>query len=86
MKISGKIIQNRNIKEHNNTTFHATYKGKNIYVSNDHRLGRPKFNHLTRFNIEVTDNATGLYDVDTYEDCHTMNDAIRAALKGACLL
>ena len=86
MKISGKIIQKRNIKEHSDVNFHAIYRGKTIYVSSDHGFGKPKYNHLTRYNIEVTDNFNGMYDVQTYEDCHTMIDAIRIALKGACLL
>ena len=86
MKISGAIIQNRNIKEHSKTTFHATYKGKNIWVSSNHGLGKPKEGWLTRYNIEVTDIELGMFDVNSYEDCHTMEDAIRYALKGACLI
>ena len=86
MKVSGKVIQNRNIKQNDGVTFHAIYKRKTIWASKDHGLGKPKYDHLTRYNIEVTDNKSGMFDVDTYEDCHTMEDAIRCALKGACLL
>lgn len=86
MKIQGKIIRTSNIVEHSDTTFHAIYKGKTIYVSSEHGLGKAYMSYLTRYNIEVTDNLTGLYDVDTYNDCHTMIDAIIHALKGACLL
>lgn len=86
MKIAGCIIQNRNIIESNQHTFHAIYKGKNIYVSSIHELGKPKYDHLTRFNIYVIDNKTELLDVDCYEDFHNIRDAIIFALKGACLI
>ena len=39
MKIAGCIIQKRNIKESNKDTFHASYKGKSIYVSSKHGFG-----------------------------------------------
>jgi hypothetical protein len=86
MKISGKIIQGRNIAENTDITFRATYKGMTIYVSSDHGFGYPTYDHLTRYYIEVSNNKNGMLDVSTWEDCHTMRDAIRKALEGACLL
>lgn len=86
MKISEAIIQNRNIKVNTEDDFEAVYKGKQIIVSTNHGLGKPKYDHLRRYNIEVIDIKTGMRDVDTYEDCHTKHDAIRYALKGACLI
>ena len=86
MKISGKIIQSKNIKEHTNDVFFATYKGKTISITTDHGFGKPTYAHLKRFLIDVVDIKTGMYDVNTYEDCHNMHDAIRYALKGALLL
>lgn len=65
--------------------FEGTYKGMDIFVSSDHGLGEPEYDHLTRFNITVTDKA-GMYAVDSYKDCHTIQDAIRYALKGAQLI
>lgn len=86
MKISGLVIQNRNIEIHTDDNFSAFYKGKEINIATDHGHGKPKYDHLTRYDIVVTDLRTGLYDVNTWEDCHCMNDAIRHALVGACLL
>ena len=84
MKISTAIIQERNISINTPETFSATYKGREINVTTDHGHGKPKYDHLKRYDITVTIN--GSYEVNTYEDCHTMKDAIRYALKGACLL
>ena len=86
MKISGAIIQKRNIIVSSKNEFQATYKGKEIYISTEHSLGKPKYDHLKRFNIDVQDINTGMYDVQTYQDFHEINDAIRYALKGACLI
>lgn len=86
MKISGAIIQQRNIIVSSENEFQATYKGKEIYISTEHSLGKPKYDHLKRFNIDVQDMNNGMYDVQTYEDFHDINDAIRYALKGACLI
>ncbi len=36
--------------------------------------------------IDVIDIKTGMSDVQSYEDCHTMKDAIRVALIGAGLI
>lgn len=85
MKISGAVIQNRNITTNTEITFEATYKKHNIFVSSDHNLGDPKHDHLTRFNVVVTNDGGG-YAVDSVEDCHNIRDAIRGALTGACLL
>lgn len=38
MKISGAIIQKRNIYVSTDSDFQATYKGKHIYISTNHSL------------------------------------------------
>ena len=86
MKISGSIIQTRSIVVSSENEFHAIYKGREIYISTEHALGKPKYDHLKRFNIDVQDMKSGMYDVQTYEDFHDIKDAIRYALKGACLI
>jgi hypothetical protein len=86
MKISGKVIQNRNIKKHTKDEFFATYKGKDIEITTDHRHGEPDYPWLKRYSIYVTDIKTGLLDVQIFKDHHCIKDAIRYALKGACLL
>ena len=86
MKISSLIIQNRNISVNTDNDFVATYKGKEIIISTNHGFGKPKYDYLKRYNIDVIDIATGMRDVQSYEDFHNMKDAIRSALKGACLL
>ena len=86
MKISGLIIQNRNIVVHTENDFDATYKGKNIVISTDHGFGKPKYDHLKRFNIYVVDIPSGMYDVQSYEDFYEIRDAIRYALIGSLLL
>ena len=86
MKISGLIIQKRNTEISTENDFRATYKGKQINITTDHGFGKPKFDHLKRFMIDVIDIKTGMYDVQSYEDFHDMRDAIRYALKGSCLL
>lgn len=84
MKISTAIIQEKNISINTSKAFSAIYKGREINITTDHGHGKPKYNHLKRYDITVTIN--GSYVVNTYEDCHTMRDAIRYALKGACLI
>jgi transposase len=86
MKISTLVIQNRNISVNTENDFVATYKGKKIIISTNHGFGKPKYDHLKRYNIDVIDIKTGMKDVMSYEDFHTMRDAIRSALKEACLL
>ncbi len=86
MKISGAVIQERNISVNTSNEFEATYKGKQIYITTDHGHGESRWDHLTRYDINVIDLASGMHDVFTYGDFHTMRDAIRDALKGACLL
>lgn len=86
MKISGAIIQKRNIEVSTENEFRATYKGRQINITTDHGFGKPKYEHLKRFMIDVTDIKTGMVDVQTYEDFHEINDAIRSALKGACFI
>lgn len=86
MKIGQLVIQKRNIKENTANVFDATYKGKRIYITTNHGFGKPKYDHLNRYMIDVVDIKTGLKDVDTYDDCHEIKDAIRLALKGAMLM
>ena len=86
MKISTLVIQNRNISVNTENDFVATYKGKEIIISTNHGLGKPKYGHLNRYNIDVVDIATGMIDVQSCKDFHTIKDAILYALKGACLL
>jgi len=86
MKISGCIIQNRQIIDHTEELFNANYKGKEIRITTDHGFGKPQYDHLKRFLIDVVDIKTGMYDVQSYQDCHTIRDAIFYALKGAMLL
>lgn len=85
MKVAGKIIQNRNIRENTPDDFEATYKGHVISISTDHGFGEPEYGHLKRFNIDVYVLNTGSYAVETWKDFHTIKDAIRYALEGACL-
>lgn len=86
MKISGAIIREKFISENTPDKFNAIYKGREINITTDHGHGKPKYNHLKRYGITVIHLESGMYDVNTYEDFHTMQDAIRYALKGACLL
>jgi hypothetical protein len=86
MKIGQAVIQDRNIIESSEDSFEATYKGKRILISTNHGFGKPIYDHLKRFNIDVIDIKTGMYDVETYEDFHEIRDAIRHALQGAMLI
>lgn len=84
MKIAARVIQDRNIRKNTESDFVANYKGCEINVSNDHGHGRAKYEWLTRYDITVTGKDGG-YLVNTYEDLHTMRDAIICALNGAGL-
>ena len=86
MKISNLIIQNKNIKLYTENDFVAKYKGKKIFITTDHGFGESKFFYLKRFLIDVIDIKTGMKDVDSYEDCNNIEEAIKSALIGACLL
>lgn len=86
MRISGCVFQQRNIIINSEEQFRAKYKGKEINISMFHNLGEAKFNHLTRFRLIVLDIKSGITNVDTYEDCHNIRDAIRCALKGVELI
>lgn len=86
MKVSGCTIQKRQIIESTESIFNANYKGKRIYITTNHKLGKPRYDHLKRYLIDVVDIKTLMYDVQTYEDFHTIQDAIRYALKGAMLI
>ncbi len=85
MKIAGRIIQNRNIRDNTKDMFDATYKGMDIYISTDHGYGKAKHKHLTRYYITVFSPESGIYDYQGWEDCHNMDDAIREALTGSGL-
>jgi len=86
MKISGAIIRDKFISENTPDKFNAIYKGREINITTDHGHGKPKYDHLKRYDITVIHLESGMYEVNTYEDFHTMQDAVRYALKGACLL
>lgn len=86
MKVAGIVIQDRNITIRTESDFEATYKGKNIVISTNHGFGKPKLDFLNRYNIDVTDIKTGMYDVQSYQDFPTMRDALIFALNGACLI
>jgi hypothetical protein len=85
MKIAGCIIQNRQILDNTLALFNANYKGKRIYISKDHNLGKPKYPQLSRFMIDVVDAKTGMHDVQTYQDFEHIDEAIVYALKEAML-
>ena len=85
MRVSGCIFQTRCIEKYIDDDFEAVYKKKHIIITTDHGFGKPKHDHLKRFNIDVVDIPTGMRDVQTYEDFHDIVDAIRYALIGACL-
>jgi hypothetical protein len=86
MKVSGIVIQNRNITTNTGKVFDATYKGKRIYITTDHGFGKPKHDFLNRYCIDVWDIKSGMKDVDSWQDFHEMRDAIRYALIEACLI
>lgn len=86
MKISGAVIQPRNIIVYSDDEFRAKYKGRRIEITTDHGFGIPNESHLKRYMIDVWDDRTDSHEVDTWEDCHFIEDAIRLALKGACLI
>ncbi len=83
MKIAGCVIRNISVNTPNH--FEATYKGRYIYISTDHGFGKPENKNLKRFNIEVTHEESGMYDVNTWEDYPTIEKAIESALEGALL-
>jgi hypothetical protein len=85
MKVAGCIIQEKNITVNTEKKFEARYKGKRIYITANHGHGKPKEKHLKRYDIDVID-FDGTYDVQTWEDLHSIRDAIIFALKGACLI
>lgn len=85
MKIVGRVIQNRNIRENTKDIFDATYKGMDIYISTDHGYGKPKYQHLTRYYITVFSPETGIYNYQGWQDFHSMEDAIKEALTGSGL-
>lgn len=86
MKVSGCIFQNRNIVTNTDNEFEAVYKGKSIYITTNHGFGEPEYSHLKRLLIDVVDIKTGMYDVQTYSDCHSIRDGIIKALNGAMLI
>ena len=85
MKIRGKVIQNRMIREYTKDVFDASYKNREIYITTDHGHGEPEDEELNRYDITVRA-FEGMYDVDTWEDFSTIEEAIHFALEGAMLL
>ena len=85
MKIAGAIIQSKHILANTETTFEATYKKHNIYISTDHGFGSAAYPHLNRYAISVRGEDGG-YAVYSFEDLHNMRDAIRYALKESLLI
>ncbi len=85
MKISGCVFFKKNIYKESENHFEATYKGKRFCVTTDHGFGKPRYNHLKRFMIDVVDIKSGMYDVQSYEDFHNINEAISSALIGSML-
>lgn len=85
MKVAGRIIQNRNIIQNDPDYFEANYKHVTIFITTNHGFGKPKYKHLTRYSIDVYGRNNGIYDMQSWEDCHDMKDAIKHALEGACL-
>lgn len=63
----------------------GTYKGKyfNIFL---YEKGDTYFKKgEKRYNIDVTDIESGLYDVNTWEECENIEEALKVAIKGAML-
>jgi hypothetical protein len=85
MKVSGCVIQEKNIAVNTSESFEATYKGKRIYITTDHGFGESKYPLCKRFLIDVVDIKTGMYDVQSYQDHQKIRDALIYALKGAML-
>ncbi len=86
MKVSQCVFRNKSINKNTEDDFDAYYKGKHIIISTDHDFGEPEYDHLKRFNMDVYDLKSGMMDCETYEDHHTIRDAIRSALIGSCLI
>lgn len=80
------VIQERNIDTNDGTTFEATYKGFDIYISADNGHGKPKEKGLKRYDIVVMNSSNGIKDCDTWQDLPNLRSAIMYALKGACLI
>lgn len=85
MKIEGCIIQKKKIIVYSNHDFQAWYKHRFIYVSDDHGYGQPKSKDLRRYHVEVF-GVDGIHDVNDTKDFPTIEDAIKYALEGACLI
>lgn len=85
MKIEGCIIQKKKIITYSNHDFQAWYKHRFIYVSDDHGYGQPKSKDLRRYHVEVF-GVDGIHDVNDTKDFPTIEDAIKYALEGACLI
>jgi hypothetical protein len=86
MQVGGCTFRKNKIRISTDEHFEATYKGKQFYISTDHGFGDAEYDHLKRFNIEVTDIKSGMLDADSYQDFHDIKGAIRWALIGCCLL
>lgn len=82
MKIAGRIFRKNKIRTNTDTTFCAGYKGCCITVTTNHGHGKPKYDHLQRYDITVTDER-GCYLVNDWQDKHEIRYAIIYALEGA---
>ena len=78
-------ILNKNISINTPDEFEARYKGHYIWVTSKHKHGKPRYDHLKRFDINVSDKR-GCLVVCTYDDHRNIKDAIRQALIGARLI
>lgn len=85
MKVAGAVFRKKYIHENTDDDFVAYYKNRCICITTNHGHGKPDYEHLERYDITVT-YKDGSYDVDTWQDLHTMRDAIIYALKGAMLI
>ena len=63
MIISGAIIRDKFISENTPDKFNAIYKGREINITTDHGHGKPKYDHLKRYDITVIHLESGMYDV-----------------------
>ena len=84
MKIGNSIIQSRNIIVNTADNFECRYKGKDIHITTEHAHGKSIQNGYYRYSIVVFGDRG--YDVNTYEDLSSINQAIKYALLSAKLL
>lgn len=86
MKILNSLFRKNKIIIYNKNNFIATYKNKYFHITSDHGYGKSSVDVNIRFCIDVIDLKSGMYDVFTYQDVETIEEAIKFALKGSCLV